>query len=106
MTCFWFVVDCSVRLCARLSAIYNNCQLANNLVIDVGIIPSQRIQKCQSLSVAAIYRSLNITTTTYIYLFTLLLFIVANFAVRFEILKELQAFAFLLTNRQRMIASG
>jgi len=76
MTCFWFVVDCSVRLCARLSAIYNNCQLANNLVIDVSIVPSQRIQKCQSLSVSAIYRSLNITTTSYIYLFTLLLFIV------------------------------
>jgi len=33
-------------------------------------------------------------------------FIVAHFAVRFEILKELQAFAFLLANRQRMIARG
>lgn len=70
MTCFWFVVVCSARLLARCASLpfittVNRQQLGNRCEqrYQIGHTHSHAhtlAQKCQSISVAAIYRSLNI----------------------------------------------
>lgn len=68
MTCFWFVVVCSARLLARCACLpfittVNRQQLGNRCEqrYQIGHTHTHAlVQKCQSLSVAAIYRSLNI----------------------------------------------